>query len=359
MAPFTGMLAFDPAIDPATFARDCRSWGVDTAVLGPDFFADGRMAEAIAAEGLRTWLNLPVFHRPQHLAAHPDHYVVTCRGRRGTASWLHMVCPSRDETVEQVVEELRSALSWVRPAVVSLDFIRQFAFWEEVDLDGSPDRIEDGCYCTRCLERFEQETSRTVRAPKDDPVAAATCLTSHLRQAWGDWKCRRIHEVAQRLLAEIRSLAGEALLAINTVPWRESDLQGAIRWRLGQDVPLLSRGVDLVAPMALTHALRRPPQWKRDLLGHIAQVTGKPVVAYVQVDALPAMPPISTDQFHDDLMSASAGPCAGTLLVQYEQVRVDPAKAAVLRGHCPAPGDRDATVRRPPSASSAAPDDRR
>ena len=102
----------------------------------------------------------------------------------------------------------------------------------------------------------------------------------------------------------------EARLAIKTVPWREQDLDGAIRSCAGQDVAALGRQVDMVAPMAFTHVLRQTPEWKRALLAHVKAVGGKPVVSYVQTEKLYRDEAITPEQFEAELTrpSTRAGP---------------------------------------------------
>jgi hypothetical protein len=289
------------------------------------------MADALTAHGLRLWLNVPVFHQPAYLAAHPDRYAVTSAGRPAVTGWLHMACPSREETVEHVARRLAALLAELHPTVVSLDFIRHFVYWEGVDLDAAPDLIEDGCYCPTCLTRFQHDTGERLPGGTGDPVAAAAHLRHELRQEWGDWKCARITAVADRLVTLARARAGGALLAIKTVPWREADLDGAIRASAGQDVPALCRAVDLATPMAFTHVLRRTPAWKRDLLADVERTTGRPVLSYVQTDTLPGGPPLPVTQLAAELDAALAGTNSGIVVFGYEQLAADPQRAAVLR----------------------------
>src|SRR5512145_3356529 len=185
------LFAFDASIDPATFARSCRDWGIDTAILHPGFFRDGRMADALHQEGLALWLNLPVFYNQEHLERHPDDYSITSLGRKAEQDWLHFVCPSRESYRAAFIRDLRASFSRVNPEIVSLDFIRHFVFWERVPLDGSPQQIEDGCYCPICLAAFGAHCGERI-----DPAKAVARVRAELRGAWGDWKCREIASFA-------------------------------------------------------------------------------------------------------------------------------------------------------------------
>ena len=322
------LFAFDASIDPVAFARSCRDWGIDTAILHPGFFRDERMADALRKEGLALWLNLPVFFNQEHLERHPDDYTITSGGRRAVKEWLHFVCPSRVSYRAAFVRDLRALLSRVSPEIVSLDFIRHFVFWEAVRLDGSPQQIEDGCYCPVCLAAFAAHCGERI-----DPANVAARVRAELGGAWGDWKCREIADFADQLLDEIRALVPNARLSIKTVPWRESDLDGAIRHFAGQDVRAMTRKVDVASPMAFTHVLRQTPDWKRGLLRHVATATGKPVLSYVQTEKLYRPEDITLAQFEAEVVEALAPEWAGALFFEYAQLAANPEKAAILRRH--------------------------
>ena len=322
------LFAFDASIDPAAFARCCRDWGIDTAVLHPGFFRDERMAHALRKEGLALWLNLPVFFNQEHLERHPDDYSITSLGRRAVKEWLHFVCPSRETYRASFLRDLRACLSRVRPEIVSLDFIRHFVFWEAVSLDGSPQEIEDGCYCPVCLAAFAAHCGERI-----DPTLATARIRAELGGAWAEWKCREIAGFANQLLDEIRSLVPDARLGIKTVPWRESDLDGAIRRAAGQDLRALTRKVDAVSPMAFTHLLKQTPVWKRGLLRHVGAHTGKPVLSYVQTDKLYRPEDITLAQFEAEVIEALAPEWGGALFFEYAQLAANPEKAAILRRH--------------------------
>ncbi len=286
------------------------------------------MARALDRQGLRSWLNIPVFCDPKYLERYPDAYALTSLGRRAAQDWLHFVCPSRDAYLDGAIEVLCGHLARLSPAVVSLDFIRHFVFWERIALDGPSAGIEDGCYCPVCLSRFEKACGEVI--DRKDPPAH---IHRHLPQPWADWKCRRILEVAERIVGELRALAPGVALAVQTLPWREADLDGAIRSRAGQDVPGLARQVDMVAPMAFTQMLDQTARWKEQLLAHVGASTGKPVCFYVQAEALYRAGTITVEQFDAELTHARDGDPAAIVVFQYEQLAARPEKAGVLRKH--------------------------
>ncbi len=173
------LFAFDPGIDPGKFAASCSDWGIRQAILAPSFFRDDRFALALNRVDL--WFNLPVFYNPEYLAQHPEHYAITTRGRKAIHDWCHFVCPSRREYLDTLVRDLRALLPRLQPTIVSLDFIRHYVFWEEVDLHSDPAAIEHGCYCPLCLDGFERFCGQ--RIDRNQPAAF---IRSNLHAAWGD-----------------------------------------------------------------------------------------------------------------------------------------------------------------------------
>lgn len=328
MACLRSLMVFDTSVDADAFARSCSEWGIDTPCLHPGFLRDDAVARALERRGLRPWLNIPVFCAPEYLERDPGAYAITSLGRRAAQDWLHFVCPSRDDYIDAAIEALSRNVAKLSLSVLSLDFIRHFVFWERVALDGPSSGIEDGCYCPLCLSRFEKECGASV-----DRKNAPAHIHRHLLQAWADWKCRRIVEVAARFMAEMRRLAPGVPIAVQTLPWRESDLDGAIRSHAGQDVVGLARHANLVAPMAFTHLLGKTPQWKAQILAHVRASTGKPVAFYVQAEALHREDAITIEQFDAELTHAVKQDPAAIVVLEYEQLAARPEKAQVLRKH--------------------------
>jgi hypothetical protein len=298
----SGLFAFDASRDVRAVVADARDWGIDELILHPGYFGDGRTEEALAAAGLGLWLNLPVFYNPEHLAARPEDYAIASTGERAIHDWSHFVCPTAPGYVEALEETFAALAARLKPARISLDFIRTFVFWETVALDGDPATIVDGCYCPRCLAAFKADTSLAL--PVGGGVAA---LRGPLRAAWGAWKTARITAVAGRLIAAVRAASPDSRILIKTIPWRETDLDGAIRVVAGQDVAALGRLADVSVPMAFAPMLKRDLAWKEALMADVRARTGKPTAPYVQAAALFDDPPIAPETVAEEVRRAKTG----------------------------------------------------
>lgn len=272
------------------------------------------------------WLNLPVFYNPGYLESHPEQYALTNRGQRAIHDWCHFVCPTAPGYVDQLVEEYRALVTRLQPERISLDFIRTFVFWELVALDGRRDVIEDACYCPRCLAEFSRETGMAL--PEEAPV---DFLREQASGAWGRWKAQRIEAVASRLVSVLREACPRAQLLMKLIPWRESELDGAIIEAAGQDILALASLVDVVIPMAFSHILGRDLAWKEALLAHVQAVTGKPVGCYVQTNQLFREAEIPVAQVAAELEAALSQGYGAVPLFWYEQLAQSPAVIEAIR----------------------------
>lgn len=317
------IFAFDTGVDPGRLALDCAAWGMRRAVLHPGYLRDDRFADALRAHGRELWLNLPVFHAPEHLQAHPDHYAVTSGGERAIHGWLHMACPSADDFLEARRHLFSALLDRVRPSVLSLDFLRFHVFWEEVPLDGDPAAVLDGCYCPRCLASFSRFAGERPARGADGRIVPAQWT------AWARWKTDRITAVAAELVALIRRSAPGVPLFVKTVPWGAGVLGDAARRVAGQDLEALAGLSDGAIPMALLHVLGRDPGWKRGLLDEAERRTGKPVPSYVQVEPITggSIPLADLQAEIEAVLSERRAP----VVFHYEQLVKDPARAALVR----------------------------
>ena len=326
MQKISSVFAFDPTIDANQFADDCREWNIDFAILHPGYFEDARMIDALQKNGIKLWLNFPVFYNPSFLAKNPEYYCITSKGRKAIHDWCHFVCPNRIDYIEQLLNESEVLAKRLQPTLMSLDFIRHFVFWEAVDLNDSADKIEDGCYCPICLDAFTKYSG--FKIPANSP---AEYIRKKASKEWGRWKTQRITDTANRFLKILCNASPDSKILIKTVPWRQGDLDGAIINSAGQDIAALGALVDGIVPMAFTHILRQTPAWKETLLQEVKSVTGKPVLSYLQTEKVYREEDISLHQFENELSTGLAGDNAGISIFCYEQLVKAPEKTAILK----------------------------
>jgi len=322
-----GLFVFDPSVEPSELASFCLETGVDALILSPAFFEDDRFLDVCRCNGIRIWLNFPVFFDEKYLRLNPEAYSITSRGNQAVHSWLHMACPSHQKFFERKREELSTLLRKIHPDCLSYDFIRFYVFWEEVELFDSPDTIEHGCYCTECRSRFARFSGEQLSI-QDGTVKKGQ------RKVLGQWKRSVVEDAVRSLNAVVEEIAKGTPTYIKTVPWQTSDLENALHWIVGQDPAALGRMSDGIIPMAFTQILGQTPNWKTALLDHVKAESGKDVMSYIQFEPLVRAGVITEEQLDQELAAAIAEKRAGLVYFHYEQIAKNAAKQRILKRYC-------------------------
>lgn len=236
--------------------------GLDAVVLGVDAAQHDAVTAAAAASDLGTVVNLPLMLDPAYLRENPASLATTSRGRPAVEEWLWYACPSDERWWQHRLGTLRAGLERFRPVTVSLDFARGFVFWERVPPPGEvdPAAIEHGCCCGTC-----RPAHLDARAAEEARVELVT---------------RRVGEAA----ALVREVHPGVPVGVKLVPWLGSDYDGARRRVAGQDPARLAEHVDVLMPMSYSHLVGRPASYLRELHRELVELTGKPLVPWLQAD---------------------------------------------------------------------------
>lgn len=319
------MYVFDNRVEIDPLMTFCHETGVDTLILHPGFFVDNSWIEKLKENHIKIWLNFPVFFDEEYLKQHPEAYSITSKGNKATHSWLHMVCPSNKSFLEKKKNDFRGLLERVNPDYISYDFIRFFVFWEEVDIEGSPEKIEHGCYCPVCRGSFSEYTGERRLLSRGE------MLLPERREQLGLWKSSVIEETVKSLNEISRSVAKNTSVYSKIVPWKDSDLQGAIQWITGQRVNGLKDLCDGLVPMAFTQILGQDVEWKKEMLDYIEEKAGKRVSSCIQFEPLIRKGEISEETLEKEIQMAAENRREGLVYFHYEQIMDHTGKQSLLK----------------------------
>ena len=247
----------------ASFEGVAARAGLDTVIFDVAAGDDADVVQAASRTQLDVHVNLPLMFDPVYLRQNPGALATTSRGRPAVDDWLWYACPSNEGWWSQRLDVLRRQLSAFRPTGVSLDFARGFVFWERVPppRPGSADEIEHGCCCDAC-------------APTSLDPADAADARAHL-------VARRVREA----VATARSVHPGIPVGLKVVPWLEADYGGARRRLAGQDLALLVEHVDVLMPMSYAQLIGRPAGYVHTLHKELRELTGRPLVPWLQAAA--------------------------------------------------------------------------
>jgi hypothetical protein len=299
------------------FARLFEAWrevGVNTAFVSPALASNPEFRALAKKNGVAMFIIFPVFFDDEELAAHPDLYAVTDRGRRAEDDWVKFVCPTRSDYLARKVEELGTLVRETDPEGVSLDFIRFFVFWEMIGPERTLESLPNSCFDPSCLESFRKATGIALPANPAGPAETARwILARHLRE-WTDWKCGVIADAVRRLAGEARRIKPGVKVNIHTVPWRSGDFGGAIRIVAGQDLARLAPLVDYISPMCYHHMVRRTPAWVHSVVEDAAKSAKTALlIPSIQVKEAYITAPESPAEFREALVEALKPPSRGVV----------------------------------------------
>ena len=103
---------------------------------------------------ISVFIIFPVFQNPELLKQDSSMFAITSKGLKAKDDWVEFVCPSRVTYRKTKVDELSGIIRSLDPDGISIDFIRQFVFWEMIWPDRDPETIDRACYCDSCLAGF-------------------------------------------------------------------------------------------------------------------------------------------------------------------------------------------------------------
>ena len=132
--------------------------GINTLFTNPELASETGFRKNCIKSNIKLFLIVPIFYNPEELKRDSLLYAYTNRGRRAKDDWVEFVCPSQKKYINKRADYIYSLIKSIHPDGISVDFIRQFVYWEMVYPEVKPDQIETGCFCPLCIKNFENST---------------------------------------------------------------------------------------------------------------------------------------------------------------------------------------------------------
>jgi hypothetical protein len=198
--------------------------------------------------------------------------------------WYIGLPPDRTENLQHKITMLEKAIPALLPDGVHLGFIRWPGFWETWLPDVQRASMPDYCYAPQTLRRFCEKTGADL--PLDSATRAATLIAQRYRSEWRDWKCSVTIDAIRLIRTAVQRSRPETAIAINTLPFFQSDFDNAVEEVFGQDIARLSEVVDVFEVMSYHQILRRDAGWPAAIGADIKRRTSRKVVCTLQAKAL-------------------------------------------------------------------------
>ena len=336
-APILGAKVYGPVRDPRELVEFAKSLGLNTLFVGDELAASLAFREQCRAAGLKYFLIIRTFNDPEAAKADPTLVSIDREGQPARREDDVMICPSRQDFRRSKMDQIRAAIQRLRPDGVTLDYFRFFIYWEGVDPQKGPVNFPAFCFDRSCLHDFLTPTGlklrhRTVGESLEANRELIEEIWSKHRDAWYQWRVKRIAENARELTGSIRQEFPGLPIVLHAVPWTRDEFNGARRKIVGQDFRLLAPFFDYVSPMAYSALTHRGPGWVEKLdRALLTEVPAAKLLPSIEVGPdSPEFPPMSPQHYESDLKDALKQP-AGVVLYHLELLLDDPTRQAITK----------------------------
>ena len=164
---------------------------------------------------------------------------------------------------------------------------------------------------------------------------AAWVLANH-REEWTAWKCEKITSMVRESATAAKTMQPELKISLHGIPWMENDYDRGLQVVVGQDLQKLAPYVDIFGPMCYFEMLHRPPEWVHNVVVDYCRLTAKAPLPSVQASGSRRLP-VAVEAIRKHFLAAFESPSAGLNVFEWNSLRNDPAKTAILqetaRGH--------------------------
>jgi hypothetical protein len=336
-APILGAKVYGPVRDPRELVEFAKSLGLNTLFVGDELAASLAFREQCRAAGLKYFLIIRTFNDPEAAKQDPSLVSIDREGRPARREDDVMICPSRQDFRRAKMERIRAAVQRLKPDGVTLDYFRFFIYWEAVDPQKGPGDFPAFCFDGCCVRDFLNATRVRLRTGLPyDPTAVPRELIEDIwrehRQAWYEWRVKRIADNAAEFTGFIRKQFPGLPIVLHAVPWTRDEFDGAREKIVGQDFRLLAPFFDYVSPMAYSALTHRGPGWVEKLdRALLTEMPAAKLLPSIEVGPdSPQFPPMPPAHYESDL-EAARRTAAGVVLYHLELLLDDPAKQAITK----------------------------
>lgn len=273
--------------------------------------------EVFNKKQFKVYLTLNVFGGKQPWTTYPDSIPVTADGTLLSAASGGGICPTHPQWRKSRLALLERWLTDFNTdkgiSGIWLDFIRYPGRWEH---DFSP--LPDTCYCPRCLALFGDE--KGVQLPGGlSSAEASVWIKANAQLKWVAWKKEQIVSFVRdaRRLVDRYSRDRQLLLGAFVVPWKKSDYNGAVSFRLAQDAQLLAPYLDVLSPMLYHKMVGESVAWICLTTEYFAELAGIPVWPIIQAES------VAKDEFGRVLQGLSESKATGLLIYSFRYMGED------------------------------------
>ncbi len=325
-----GVKIYDYQDNYNKLAGKWKEMGINTAFVSASLAANDTFRQELRSRNISVFIIFPVFQNPEILKSDSSLYAITAKGLKAKDSWVQFVCPSRTSYRKAKIDELENIILDLNPDGISIDFIRQFVFWEMIYPGRDPATIDRACYCDSCLAKFSSRQGIKIPDPCSLTSQKAAWLEAHCREAWNDFRCELITSMVRDLSDRARQIKSGIKINFHAVPWRENDFGRAGISVAAQDLQKISPYVDYVSPMCYSQMLMRDAKWISDVVADMNDRAPGKILASIQVYPYYIKSSFTADNFSQCVEAALKLPSSGVVFFSWPLFELDSARMDIV-----------------------------
>ena len=329
-----GIKIYDYDDDVNKLAERWRDIGINTVFTSETLARDRAFREVLREKEIPVYVIFPVFFNPVLLASDTTLFGITSEGTKAKDEWVEFVCPSRKNYRAEQIVFVQELVRDLNPEGISLDFIRQFVYWEKVYEGRSPETIPTACYCSHCIADFSEKFNITIADTFPSVPAKAAYIMKYHETNWNSYRTELITSMVDEISKGVKKVKPDIKINLHAVPWRRNDFNGANIKVAAQDMARLAAYTDYVSPMCYSAMLRRDPEWISSVVLDLHQQAPDMIIPSIQVYDVADSTNFSRQEFTNSIREALKEPSRGVIfwswpLFESDTVRMEIARAAV------------------------------
>lgn len=278
-----GIKIYDYRGDYNALAAKWKEMGINTSYASTALTANDTFRLALKKNNIQVFIIFPVFQNPEMLQKDSSLYAITDKGLKARDAWVEFVCPSRENYRKAKIAELNDLIQKLDPDGISIDFIRQFVYWEMIYPDRKPESIDRACFCDSCLADFSGQQGIIIPDSCRTTSQKAKWVVMNYSGSWESFRCNLVTTMVKELAEKGREIKPQLIINVHMVPWREGDFDGANIKVAAQDLHMISPYTDFVSPMCYSQMLKRDAVWIADVVTEMNKNAREKVLPSIQV----------------------------------------------------------------------------
>ncbi|OFY60731.1 MAG: hypothetical protein A2Y71_10090 [Bacteroidetes bacterium RBG_13_42_15] len=303
--------------------------GINTVFLSIDLAENMSFRQILKDNNIKVFIIFPVFYNPEALKHDSTLFAITYKGRTAKDDWVEFVCPSRSSYRNMKINEAAELVQRLRPDGLSIDFIRQFVFWEMIYPDRSAKSIDMACFCDSCTGNYCRLKNITLPDTCLTVPQKANYLLSHSSEEWNNYRCDLIASMVQGIADKVRSIQTDIKINVHIVPWRDSDFDGANIRVAAQDLQKIAPYTDYISPMCYSQMLRRDAAWIASVVTEMDMKAPGKVIPSIQVYPYYINDLFTVVDFRKCVDRALNGTSRGVVFFSWPLFEKDPARMKI------------------------------